>query len=44
MTPKVQGVKNSKKQITEHYKGRFLNIQKNSMYIALLLLEFKHDL
>jgi hypothetical protein len=27
---KIKGVKNSKKQITKHYKGRFLNTQNNS--------------
>jgi hypothetical protein len=38
MTPqstKCQEVK--KNQITKHYKGQFL-------YVAVLLLEFKHDL
>jgi hypothetical protein len=28
MAPKVRGVKNSKKQTIEHYKGEFLNTQK----------------
>jgi hypothetical protein len=42
--PKVKGAKNSKKQITEHYKGQFSNTSKNSLYVALLLLEFKDDL
>jgi hypothetical protein len=45
--PKVKegGVKNSKKKQTiKHYQSQFLNTQKNSFYVALLLLEFQDDL
>ncbi len=42
--PKVKGVKNSKKQTTEHYQSQFLNTQKKSLYVAALLLEFIDDL
>ncbi len=40
---KVEEVKNSKKQTHEHYKVGF-DHQKNSLYMALLLLKFKDDL
>jgi hypothetical protein len=42
--PKIEGVKNLKNQIIECYKGQFSNIQKKSLYVALLLLKFKDDL
>jgi hypothetical protein len=42
--PKVKGVKNSKKQTIEDFKGQFLNTQKVPFYVALLLLRFIHDL
>jgi len=42
--PKVKGGQELKKQTTKHYKGWFLNTQKNSLYVALLLLKFKDDL
>jgi len=42
--PKVEGVNNPKNQTTERYKGWFLNTQKNSLYVALLLLEVNNDL
>jgi len=41
--PKVKGVKNSKKQTIEHYKGWFLNTQNILLYVVLLLLKFKDD-
>jgi len=44
MAPKVKGVKNSKKQITKHYKDSSQTLKKNSLYVALLLLEFQDDL
>jgi hypothetical protein len=38
-------VKNLKtKQTTKHNKCWFLNTQKKSLYVALLLLEFEDDL
>jgi hypothetical protein len=43
MAPKSKGVKNSKKQTIEHYKGRFFKHPKSSLYVALLLLKFKDD-
>jgi hypothetical protein len=43
-SPKVEGVKNSKKQTIERYKGQFLKNPKNSSYVVLLLVEFKDDL
>jgi hypothetical protein len=39
--PKVKGVKNSKKQITEHFKGWFPYTQKIPY---MFLFEFKDDL
>jgi hypothetical protein len=35
--PKVKGVKNSKKQITKHYKSQFSNTQKipRMLYVAI---------
>jgi hypothetical protein len=44
MAPKVGGVKNSKKQTIENYKGQFPNTSKNSLYVVMLLLKFKDDL
>jgi hypothetical protein len=42
--PKIEKIKNSKKQTIEHYKGWFLNTQKNSSYVTLFLLVFKNYL
>jgi hypothetical protein len=42
--PKVNGVKNSKKQTIEHYQSQFLNTKKIPCTLAMLLLEFKDDL
>jgi hypothetical protein len=47
LPPKVKGgqVKNSKKKKTiKHYQSQFLNTQKKSFYVALLLSEFQDDL
>ncbi len=41
--PKVEGVKNSKKKPPNNAKPN-LNHQKNSLYVAPLLLELKDDL
>jgi hypothetical protein len=41
---KLQPQSRTQKKTIECYEGQFLNIQKNSLYIALLLLEFKDDL
>jgi hypothetical protein len=42
--PPLEGVKNWKKQTTEDYKAGSRNPLKNSLYVALLLLQFKIDL
>jgi hypothetical protein len=42
--PKVEGVRNSKKQTTKHYKGQFLKPPKITLYVVLLLLKFLNDL
>jgi len=42
-SPKVKGVKNSKKNI-EHYKARFLNTQKIPFMLGFLLLKYQYDL
>jgi hypothetical protein len=45
MAPQSKGGQDlKKKQIAERYKGWFPNTQKNSLYVALLLLDFKNDL
>jgi phosphorylcholine metabolism protein LicD len=44
VAPQSRGGQELKNQITEHYKGQFLNTQKKSLYVAILLLEFKDDL
>jgi hypothetical protein len=41
---KLRPPKYSKTQTTQHYKGRFSNTKQNSLYVALLLLEFQDDL
>ncbi len=41
---KIKKVKNSKKTNTKQYKGQFPNTQKNSLCVAMLLLEFQDDL
>jgi hypothetical protein len=42
--PKVKGVKNFKKQTTKTLHRLDLEHPKNSLYVALLLLEFIDDL
>jgi hypothetical protein len=42
-SPKVKGVRNSKKTI-EHYKGRFLDTQKVPFMLVFLLLKYQYDL
>ncbi len=42
MAPQSKGVKNSKK--TNQQTLHMTNTQKNPLYVALLLLEFKDDL
>jgi len=41
--PKLERVKNSKKQTTKHYKANSWTLKSN-LYVAMLLLEFKDDL
>jgi hypothetical protein len=42
MAPKLEGVKNSKKNITKYYKSQFSNTPKKIPW--MLLLELKDDL
>jgi hypothetical protein len=45
MAPQSKAVKNSKKKTINSYKSQFPNTKKiPCIYVALLLLEFKHDL
>ncbi len=37
--PKIEGVKNSKRKTTKHYKDRFLNTQKNSFYVCFVVIK-----
>jgi hypothetical protein len=43
MAPKLEGVKNLKKQTNKHYKPKS-DHPKKSLYVVLLLLEVKNDL
>jgi len=42
-SPKVKGVRNSKKTI-EHYEGQFLNTQKVPFMLVFLQFKYQHDL
>jgi hypothetical protein len=44
MAPKIGGVKNSKKKSLNIIKANSQTLQKNSLYVVMLLLEFKDDL